>query len=487
MKGKGRIHDLAQGLGFLAPNLLGFLAFTAVPLFFSLAMAFTNWDLKRHNMFRDHPLEFVGVDNFIRLFQSPDFWRFLGNTLFLMIGLPFGIVASLLAALLLSTDLTGGCRKASRYIVLGFALVAGSVFLAALGLGATGMSLLLIGVVGLIAVGGSASGVSLYRTMIYLPHFTAGVATFLLWKKLFNPTSGPINAALGGILAPINDLVKVWPAWIFLVLGWVLVAGAGVSVFLFLRRLGERWRDAEAGVGSVILAVVVAVVPGVLMAVHEGVVKAVVGAVAGGVCLILAFSKGRFQPVAFGKAGGQELLFAVGVGLWQCVLVAIGRLVIDLPATSGELAPPNWLTDYHWAKPAIIIMAFWAAIGSNTMLLYLAALTNIPGELYEAADIDGATPLQRFWHVTWPQLAPTTFFVVVMGIIGGLQGGFEMARVMTNGGPAGATTTLSFFIYSEGFETGRLGYSSAVAWTLFAMVFLVTLFNWRFGSRYVND
>ena len=114
-------------------------------------------------------------------------------------------------------------------------------------------------------------------------------------------------------------------------------------------------------------------------------------------------------------------------------------------------------------------------------------MTNVPGELYEAADIDGATSLQRFWHITWPQLAATTFFIFVMSTIGGLQGGFEMARVMTSGGPAGATTTLSYYIYQEGFETGRLGFASAVAWALFALVFSVTLFNWKFGNRYAND
>ena len=84
-------------------------------------------------------------------------------------------------------------------------------------------------------------------------------------------------------------------------------------------------------------------------------------------------------------------------------------------------------------------------------------------------------------------MAPTTFFVLVMGTIGGLQGGFEMARVMTAGGPAGATTTLSYFIYVEGFATGRLGFASAVAWALFALVFGVTLVNWKFGNRYVNE
>ncbi|MDX1682427.1 MAG: sugar ABC transporter permease, partial [Phycisphaeraceae bacterium] len=147
---------------------------------------------------------------------------------------------------------------------------------------------------------------------------------------------------------------------------------------------------------------------------------------------------------------------------------------------------PKWLTDYHWAKPSLMIMSLWGAIGSNNMLLYLAALTNVPEELYEAADIDGAGRFQRFWHVTWPQLAPTTFFILVMSTIWGLQGGFEMARTMTQGGPAGATTTLSYFIYLEGFETGRLSFAAAVAWALFLLVLMLTMINWKFGNRYVN-
>jgi multiple sugar transport system permease protein len=149
--------------------------------------------------------------------------------------------------------------------------------------------------------------------------------------------------------------------------------------------------------------------------------------------------------------------------------------------------PPNWLGDYGWAKPALMIVALWGAIGSNNMILYLAGLSNIPPELYEAADMDGASALQRFWQITWPQLAPVTFFIGVMGVIEGLQGGFEMARAMTNGGPAGSTTTLSYFIFTEGFETGRLGYASAVAWILFLLVFVFSIINFRFGNRSAND
>jgi len=198
--------------------------------------------------------------------------------------------------------------------------------------------------------------------------------------------------------------------------------------------------------------------------------------------------RGRTHACSADYGIGNALMFSALLALGEFVFMGLGVACSNLPAMAAAgLSPPEWLTNYHWAKPAIMIMGFWAAVGSNNMLLYLAGLSNIPVELYEAADIDGASRIQKFWSVTWPQLAPTTFFIVVMSVIGGLQGGFEMARTMTQGGPAGSTTTLAYFIYTEGFETGRLGYSSAVAWTLFLMVFLATLLNWKFGNKYVNE
>ena len=94
-------RDTLIGLGFLAPNILGFLTFTLGPLVFSLFLAFTNWDLRLHNMFKDEELQFVLLENFTRLFKDPDFWKYLGNTLFLMMGIPFSIAGSLFAAILL--------------------------------------------------------------------------------------------------------------------------------------------------------------------------------------------------------------------------------------------------------------------------------------------------------------------------------------------------------------------------------------------------
>ena len=152
---------------------------------------------------------------------------------------------------------------------------------------------------------------------------------------------------------------------------------------------------------------------------------------------------------------------------------------------------PDWLADsweifgveMYLAKPALIFMGFWAAIGGGNMILYLAALAGVPPELYEAAEIDGASRWQTFKDITWPMIAPTTFFIFIMGIISGLQGGFEMAYLMTEGGPDHSTTTIGYLIFTRAFEEFRFGYAAAASFILFVMIMVITIINWRFGSK----
>jgi multiple sugar transport system permease protein len=146
----------------------------------------------------------------------------------------------------------------------------------------------------------------------------------------------------------------------------------------------------------------------------------------------------------------------------------------------------KWLTSEKWAKPSIILMGFWTYVGGMNMILYLAGLQNIPRDLYEAADIDGASGWQKFWAVTWPMISPTTFFIAIMSVIGGFQGGFMIAYILTRGGPNGATTTLAYYIFNNLYVWQRMGYASAIAWFLFVVIFIVTLFNWRFGGKLVH-
>lgn len=474
------------------PNLLGFLAFTFIPLLIAIFMAFTNWDLRFHNgRFRDEPLKWVWFANFIQLFHQPDFWRYLGNTLFLMMGVPFAIAGSLALAILLNRDLRGGGRRPAIWLVIGAVVVASMGMLAMLGMGATGMTLLIGGLLCGVLVAGAAVGTTLYRTLVYLPAFTSGVATILLWKALFNPRTGPINQSLAPILQGLGDAINHTSPTIVRGVGWLLAVLMAAVMAWGLRRLLRSWRDGELGSGAAICPVIFLLLPLLLAwywapgAMHYLLPLAGI-VLAGGWC-VLAAPKREF-PCRRGDGFGNAIMLAATLMTAEFVLLGLAIVAYYLPGMAANgLQPPGWHTSYEWAKPTMIIIGFWAAVGSNNMLLYLAGLSGVPQELYEAADLDGASPFSRFWNVTWPQLAPTTFFIVVMSVIGGLQGGFEMAKALTNGGPDGATTTISYFIYTEGFETGRLGYSSAVAWVLFLMVLVVTLFNWKFGEQYINE
>ena len=144
---------------------------------------------------------------------------------------------------------------------------------------------------------------------------------------------------------------------------------------------------------------------------------------------------------------------------------------------------PGWLIDANWAKPALIIVFVWASVGGFSMVLYLAGLQNIPSELYEAAQTDGANWWVQLRYITIPQLAPTSFFIFVTSVIGGLQGGFEAAYIMTGGGPGGSTTTISYYIYTQAYEQLEVGYAATISMVLFVLIFIATLFNWRYGGK----
>lgn len=485
---------LFLGLAFLAPNILGVLVFTIFPVVFSLVMAFSNWDLTQHNMFKDAIPKFVGFDNFVELFTGDKFLKYFGNTLFFMMGIPVAVGGSLIAAILLSKDTRAGGGRPYLWLLAGATLLASTVMLTVVGMGQTAMVVLLVGTACGILMMGVTGGLTFYRTLFYTPHFVAGVATFILWKRLYSKQAGPINRALQPVLDTVASTSHAAP-WLATALMWGLVALLLGLFWLGARRLRQMLVDGDVGVAAVVMPALLLALPLVVAPLWAHASPYAWVLVAGGF-VIVAIHAGKFLTTAdrfpapsvaegFGSALVVALLLMVG----EFIVLGLAAVAGNLPgmAADGVLEVPSWLNNPSFAKPALMIMGVWAAIGSNNMLLYLAALTNVPGELYEAADIDGATPMQRFWNITWPQLAPTTFFIFVMSTIGGLQGGFEMARVMTRGGPAGATTTLSYFIYIEGFETGRLGFASAVAWALFVLILGVTLFNWKFGNRYVND
>jgi multiple sugar transport system permease protein len=143
--------------------------------------------------------------------------------------------------------------------------------------------------------------------------------------------------------------------------------------------------------------------------------------------------------------------------------------------------PPGWTTSADWSMPAVIIVSVWRDMGYY-MLLFLAGLQTVPGELYEAARVDGAGAWSRFRNVTLPCLRPTTFFVTVLLTIGSFKI-FDLILVMTAGGPGQSTLVLSQYIFNKGFVESQFGYSSAVAVSLFVICLAVTIFQFVWNKR----
>jgi len=142
----------------------------------------------------------------------------------------------------------------------------------------------------------------------------------------------------------------------------------------------------------------------------------------------------------------------------------------------------DWLGDPHWAMPAIILMAVWKNFGYN-MIIFIAGLQGIPGELYEAAAIDGAGRLQQFRSVTLPMLAPTTVFISIITMIGYFQL-FAEPYVMTQGGPRNSTLSIVYLMYQQGFRWWNMGYSAALAFILFAFILAGSVLQSRMQKRW---
>lgn len=149
------------------------------------------------------------------------------------------------------------------------------------------------------------------------------------------------------------------------------------------------------------------------------------------------------------------------------------------------IAGPGWLFDKDWAMPAIVLTSVWKDLGF-VMVLFLAGLQAIPRDVYEASSLDGAGAWQQLRSITLPLLAPTTFFVSVISIINSFQV-FPQVWVMTEGGPAGATTVLVERIVKHAFSYGEMGYAAAISWVLFALVFVVTAVQLRLQRRGAFD
>ncbi|MBI4579632.1 MAG: sugar ABC transporter permease [Planctomycetes bacterium] len=311
-------RQLRNGLLFAAPWLIGLLTFLAYPIVSSAYLSFCDYSTLQ-------PPVWIGVQNYRDLTGDQVFYKSLRNTFVLAaLVLPAGMTT----ALFIATLLNSGVR-----------------------------------------------GLTVFRTIFYLPSLVPIVASALLWLWVFNGQYGILNYALDGALEPVNHLVN-------------------------------------------------------------------------------------------------------------------GTLAACGSTTRVHLAGPTWLGDPLWAKPALAIMVIWGMGG--TMIVYLAGLQDVPRELYEAAEIDGAGWWRRLFHVTLPCLSPVIYFTLIMGLIGIMQ--FFAAAYIMGGGPMGgsagnpARSTLFYTVYlwAQAFEYLHMGYACAMAWIMFLIILALTLIAHRTAARRVT-
>ena len=292
------------GYLFASPWLFGFFALTLGPMLLSFLFAFIRWD-----GISVDTIKWVGLGNYARAMRDPDVGIALWNTAYYsFISVPLGLSVALGLAMLLNQKLRG---------------------------------------------------ISLFRTIFYMPSVIGGVATIMMWIWVFNPEYGLLNGAL---------------------------------------------------------------------------------------------------------RQGCNLLAAMGL------------------TSARTWVLPQWIFSARWAKPSLILMSMWGAGAS--MLIFLAALQNVPDSLYEAAELDGAGRWRKFVHITVPQISPAIFFNLIMGIIGSFQV-FAQAFLMTNGGPNKATLFYVLYLYNKAFQDFEIGYASSLAWILFVIILFFTLLVIRSSKVWV--
>lgn len=175
-----------------------------------------------------------------------------------------------------------------------------------------------------------------------------------------------------------------------------------------------------------------------------------------------------------------ELLRPICEALSASVNSLLGAFGLDV---SVQIKPPPWLDSVRWSKPALIIAGLWTV--GQPMVIFLAGLQNVPRELYEVADIDGASWWRKIWNVTLPMISPVILFNLIMGIIWTLQI-FAVPYVMTpDGRPARSAYFYTMYLFDCAFRYLRMGYASAMAWILFVMILVLTLLALKLTARHV--
>lgn len=239
----------------------------------------------------------------------------------------------------------------------------------------------------------------------------------------------------------------------------------------------------------------------------------------------LANFKSVLTDPLFWKSLGNTLYLMIGIpiGMALAMLMALAlnrqlpgktifRVIIYLPAVSSTVAiallwrwiynaeygvlnmliqqifgvkGPNWLGDADVVKISLIILGIWRGVG-NTMLLFLAGLQNIPKEYYEVMDVSGGNAWHKLRYVTIPMMSPTYFYVIITGVIGGLQA-FGDQFIITGLGPEHSAMTVVYYLWEKGFGEYNMGTASAVAWILSIFIFIITLIQFKTSKKWVFD
>jgi multiple sugar transport system permease protein len=160
------------------------------------------------------------------------------------------------------------------------------------------------------------------------------------------------------------------------------------------------------------------------------------------------------------------------VGLLNFLLLQVG------------IKGPGWLSSIEWVIPSLALVSLWVSVGGSRMIIFLAGLQDVPQELVEAAEIDGAGRWSKFWNVTLPLVTPTVFFNLVLGVIFALRT-FDLAFVGTLGGPARASWFISLHIYQNAFVSFDMGMASALAWVFLLILFVLTYLQFKFSGSWV--
>ncbi|MFC4802199.1 carbohydrate ABC transporter permease [Neobacillus sp. GCM10023253] len=195
-----------------------------------------------------------------------------------------------------------------------------------------------------------------------------------------------------------------------------------------------------------------------------------------GIRFVKVFRTAVFLPyvtATIAVAAVWQLIFNPSMGPINGTLMKLG---ID--------SPPGWLSSPTWALISVSIVYIWHSVGYY-MILFLAGLQNIPDYLYEAAELDGAGPITKFFHITLPSLSPVLFFTTIIGVINSFKV-FDLIYVLTGGGPGRSTHVLVYDIYNTAFKQFEYGYASAMAYVLFLVILIISIIQFSGQKKWVN-